>query len=451
MEQRVSFSVTLQLVLLLLLCLCETHCDPVIDVKESVLLEAKVNALAPDISPSAEAQPFLPLLAPSPLTPFTNTTMPKLSGLCALNFSAAERVMSVTATDCWASFAPYLANVVCCPQFDATVVIIIGQSSKQSRSLALNTTHAKHCLSDVEKILESQGANQSLQKICSFHPENLTDFSCPVTNVDEFERTVDSSRLVAACGKIDLVNECCSQVCQNAILDAARKIALNSRSNIDGTPVSPENSTRIDDCKNIVLRWLASKLDPSSANAILRGLSNCKINKVCPLVFPNMTKVVKECGNVISNQTACCKAMGSYVSRLQQQSFLTNLQALNCAASLGMRLQKANVSDNVYNLCHISLKDFSLQESSEESGCLLPSLPSDASFDQTSGIGFVCDLNDNIAAPWPSKSYVPASTCKKTTKVPALPTATSAQSGRYSENLMFPLLVTSLLVLNVLL
>lgn len=84
-------------------------------------------------------------------------------------------------------------------------------------------------------------------------------------------------------------------------------------------------------------------------------------SSVCPLVFPNMTDVGKECGSVISNQTSCCKSMESYVSKLQQQSFLTNLQALNCAASLGMRLQKANISYNVYNLCHINLKDFSLQ------------------------------------------------------------------------------------------
>lgn len=82
---------------------------------------------------------------------------------------------------------------------------------------------------------------------------------------------------------------------------------------------------------------------------------------VCPLVFPNMTHVVKECANVITSQTACCKAMDSYVSQLQEQSFITNLQALNCAASLGVKLQKANVSNNVYELCHINLKDFSLQ------------------------------------------------------------------------------------------
>jgi hypothetical protein len=60
-----------------------------------------------------------------------------LPGLCTLNFSASESVMSITATDCWASFAPFLADVACCFQFDAMVVIIIGQSSKYSKRLAL--------------------------------------------------------------------------------------------------------------------------------------------------------------------------------------------------------------------------------------------------------------------------------------------------------------------------
>lgn len=47
------------------------------------------------------------------------------------------------------------------------------------------------------------------------------------------------------------------------------------------------------------------------------------------------------------------------------------------------------------------------------SGCLLPSLPSDAVLDQSSGISFVCDLNDNIPAPWPSLSHLPVSSCNK--------------------------------------
>ncbi|RVX07928.1 putative GPI-anchored protein [Vitis vinifera] len=133
-------------------------------------------------------------------------------------------------------------------------------------------------------------------------------------------------------------------------------------------------------------------------------------------------------GNGTSNQTACCSSMERYVSHLQKQSLITNLQALDCAASLGMKLQKANITRNIYNLCRITLKDFSLQES----GCLLPSLPSDATLDKSSGISFICDLNDNIPAPWPSSSQLPASSCNKSMaylcQIPALPAVASAQS-----------------------
>lgn len=73
--------------------LCQTHSASFIDIKESLLMETKVNALAPDISPSADSQPFLPLLAPSPLTPFTNTTVPKLSGLVYLPFMATVNLI----------------------------------------------------------------------------------------------------------------------------------------------------------------------------------------------------------------------------------------------------------------------------------------------------------------------------------------------------------------------
>ncbi|PHT82892.1 hypothetical protein T459_11335 [Capsicum annuum] len=59
-----------------------------------------------------------------------------------------------------------------------------------------------------------------------------------------------------------------------------------------------------------------------------------------------------------------CKGK-TYVSHLQRQSFVTNLQALDCAASLRLKLQKGNVSKNVYDLCCISLKDFSVQVATE--------------------------------------------------------------------------------------
>jgi len=44
------------------------------------LVSIKRSAVTPKISPSAEPQPFLPSLAPAPLMPFTNATVPKLSG-----------------------------------------------------------------------------------------------------------------------------------------------------------------------------------------------------------------------------------------------------------------------------------------------------------------------------------------------------------------------------------
>lgn len=124
-----------------------------------------------------------------------------------LNFTAAESLMSMTSIDCWAFFAPLLANVICCPQLQATLAILVGQSSKETNVLALNGTISKYCLSDIEQILEVQGAADNVKRICSIHPSNLTDESCPVKDVQEFESTVDSSKVLAACKKIDPVKE----------------------------------------------------------------------------------------------------------------------------------------------------------------------------------------------------------------------------------------------------
>ena len=89
----------------------------------------------------------------------------------------------------------------------------------------------------------------------------------------------------------------------------------------------------------------------------------CVLVSVCPLVFPHMRHISANCSNELSNQTSCCRAMESYVSHLQKQSLITNLQALDCATSLGTKLQKLNITKNVFTACHISLKDFSLQGS----------------------------------------------------------------------------------------
>jgi len=198
-----------------------------------------------------------------------------------LNFTAAQSLMRTTSTDCWSIFAPLLANVICCPQLEATLAILMGQSSKDTRTLALNETVSKHCLSDIEQILAGQGAESNVNKICSIHLSNLTGGSCPVKDVNEFEGTVDSSKLLAACKNIDPIKECCDQVCQNSILETATKLALKASEVliIAGSHGLTEHSTKVDDCKHIVLRWLAGKLEPSRAKEVLRGLSNCKVNK----------------------------------------------------------------------------------------------------------------------------------------------------------------------------
>ncbi|XWS18211.1 hypothetical protein CRYUN_Cryun32bG0023400 [Craigia yunnanensis] len=348
-------------------CFHECLSSPLDHLKGYVLTERGADAFLPKITPSAATQPFLPL-APSPLSPFTNSTVPELSGLCMLNFTAAQSLMSMTSIDCWAAFAPLLAHVICCPQLHATLVILVGQSSKKTGLLALNRTLAKPCLSDIEQVLAGQGAGDNLKQICSIHPSNLTEVSCPVKDVDEFENTVNSSELLASCEKIDPVKECCDQLCQGAISEAATRLALKASDlwSMDGPHVLPEHSTRVNDCKTVALRWLAR-----------------------------------------------------------------------------LKLQKYDITKNVYSLCHISLKDFSLQVS----GCLLPSLPSDATFDKFSGISFICDLNDNIPAPWPSLSLLPASACNKTVRIPALPAATNAQSGLYNEYVTVYLLIASSMVI----
>ncbi|XP_060189109.1 uncharacterized GPI-anchored protein At1g61900-like [Lycium barbarum] len=423
------------------------------DTLDSYLLSKSNYDASPNISPSIALEAMLPSLAPSPLIPmpFTYTGVPNLSGHCAFNFSAADSILRTTATDCWSSLAPYLANVVCCPQFDASLVVLVGQASSESQRLALNGTHARHCLSDVEQILESQGASEKLLDICSVGVSNLTESSCPVIDINEIESSLDTSSLLAACEKIDPTTECCDQVCQNAISDAAEVLAFRHK-NVSAALALAEKSTLVSDCKSIILRWLASKFDPSSANRIIRVLSSCDINKSCPLVFPDIKNISRECGEVTSNETSCCNAMNSYLSRLQQHSFITNLQALNCATLLGKKLQEENIISNIFGLCHVNLKDFSIQVDEKESGCLLPSSPTDLTYDQTSGIGFICDLNDNVAAPWSSAYSRAASTCNKTVALPELPKATSSQlsKGVYIKDMVYALLFASSMVMQLL-
>ncbi|MCO5602476.1 hypothetical protein L7F22_056608 [Adiantum nelumboides] len=100
---------------------------------------------------------------------------------------------------------------------------------------------------------------------------------------------------------------------------------------------------------------------------------------------------------------------------------ITNVQALECVTLFGAKLKKEGVSVNVYNICEVDLKDFSLQVHGNR-GCLLRSIPSDIVYDNVSGISFTCDLNDNIPAPWPaSSSSTSFPLCANRESLPALP------------------------------
>lgn len=177
--------------------------------------------------------------------------------------------MTTTAIDCWGSLAPYLANVVCCPQLEVTTNILIGQSSFSTGTLAINDTHAEYCLSDITQILEAQGSYNQLREICSINLANLTRASCPLVDLKETENILNNSTIIESCKRIDPVKECSLNVCENAITDVLMNMVPKNYS-------TPET---IDDCKKVVFRWLASKLDPFDASKVMRVISSCEINK----------------------------------------------------------------------------------------------------------------------------------------------------------------------------
>ncbi|KAF7146326.1 hypothetical protein RHSIM_Rhsim04G0053500 [Rhododendron simsii] len=151
------------------------------------------------------------------------------------------------------------------------------------------------CKYSGELALSRTRAEYCLSDIEQILQSILSEASCPVTHADEIDNLVDSSNLLASCGNSDAVNERCNHICQNSVSEAARKISVKDYLKM----------------LNVISHWCA----------------------------------------------ACCNVM-SYVSHLQEQSLIANLQALNCIALLGIRLQKANVCHNVYDLCQVNLKDF---------------------------------------------------------------------------------------------
>ncbi|XP_009356791.2 uncharacterized GPI-anchored protein At1g61900 [Pyrus x bretschneideri] len=409
-----------------------------------------------EISPAVIPNYPNPADEPSqPMYPnFPTRYEPVLTGKCPVNFSTISSVIEKTATDCFQPLAAILGNVMCCPQFSSLIRIFQGLYSINSDKLVLQNSVANDCFKDIISILASRGANSSVPTLCSINSSNLTGGSCPVKDINAFEKTVNTSSLVEACTTVDPLKECCRPICQHAIADAALRISgkqlmMNENKNLVG---GLNYTDTLSDCKGVVFSYLSRKLSSDAANTAFRILSACKVNKVCPLEFKQPSEVVKSCRNVAAPSPSCCSSLNTYISGIQKQMLITNRQAIICASVFGSMLRKGGVMENVYELCDIDLKDFSIQEYVQQ-GCLLRSLPADAIIDNTTGFSFSCDLSDNTAAPWPSSSSVSSlSFCAPEMSLPALPTSeTFKNPGCRGGELEFIVPVFSFLVLGTLL
>ncbi|KAJ7236559.1 hypothetical protein O6H91_Y446800 [Diphasiastrum complanatum] len=384
----------------------------------SQLNEEQLTISVPE--PVGSPEPWIPTISPSPLIPvFPNPSPPMLSGHCPVDFSVVAEIIDRTAQDCPAPLAAYVGNVICCPQFESLICILQGQHGLAAGQLTFNVTEAEYCSKDILSLLVSEGANSSILNICSFQTANLTGGSCPVKDNTEFAQLVNTTKLLAACKAVDPLKECCDPVCKPALIQAATQLATKSPPIVvaHSEMIEASRSQVLDDCMDVVLAWLAGQLSPTSANTALRNLLSCKVNEECPLIFNNPSSVIQACGGQSPSVKTCCTELHKYISDIQQQTFITDLQALHCVTLLGLMLKKGAVTANVYELCSIDLKDFSLQGNSDQ-GCLLNSLPTDV-MSNRSGISFTCDLNNNIPAPWPPTS-TPA-LCSRNTSVPTIP------------------------------
>ncbi|XVE81004.1 hypothetical protein DITRI_Ditri15bG0027600 [Diplodiscus trichospermus] len=235
-----------------------------------------------DISPAVIPRNPYPGESMPPMYPtFPTTYEPNLTGRCPVNFSAMSNIMGKTASDCSLPLASLVGNVICCPQLGSLLHIFQGYFGINTDKLVLPNAVADDCFSDIISILASRGANSAIPTLCSVKSSNLTGGSCPMRDVNTFEKTVNTSKLLEACSVVDPLKECCRPVCQPAIMEAALQISgtqmmLNENKNVVG---ETNHIDAINDCKGVVYAYLSRKLSPDAANTTFRILSACKVNK----------------------------------------------------------------------------------------------------------------------------------------------------------------------------
>ena len=235
-----------------------------------------------EISPSVLPRYPYPGENLAPMYPtFPTTYEPNLTGKCPVNFTAMSNVIDRTASDCSQPLAALVGNVICCPQLGSLLHIFQGYFSGNSDKLVLQNAVADDCFSDIISILASRGANITIPTLCSVKSLNLTGGLCPVKDVVNFEKIVNTSKLLEACSTVDPLKECCRPICQSAIMEAALEISgtqLTINDNRDLVTV-PNHNDPLSDCKGVVFSYIARKLSADAATSAFRILSACKVNK----------------------------------------------------------------------------------------------------------------------------------------------------------------------------
>ena len=77
--------------------------------------------------------------------------------------------------------------------------------------------------------------------------------------------------------------------------------------------------------------------------------------------FKEPAEVISSCQNVAAPSPSCCSSLNAYIAGIQKQMLITNKQAIICATLFGSMLRGGGVMTNIYELCDVDLKDFSIQ------------------------------------------------------------------------------------------
>uniref|UniRef100_A0A6N2LEZ1 Uncharacterized protein n=1 Tax=Salix viminalis TaxID=40686 RepID=A0A6N2LEZ1_SALVM len=106
-------------------------------------------------------------------------------------------------------------------------------------------------------------------------------------DVVNFEKIVNTSKLLEACSTVDPLKECCRPICQSAIMEAALEISgtqLTINDYKDSVTV-PNHNDPPSDCKGVVFSYISRKLSADAASSAFRIVSACKVNKVSSLIW----------------------------------------------------------------------------------------------------------------------------------------------------------------------